>query len=91
MMRVNLIFEFVIIIEINMLEIYLNNKLRRENSFSMELTWFPNNFQKTTKTSLADDPSRLDGNNSRQIYLMEFVNMKPQLGMTFASYFYRES
>ena len=37
-MRVNLIFEFVMIIEINMLKIYLNNKLRRENSFSMELT-----------------------------------------------------
>ena len=90
-MRVNLIFEFVMIIEINMLEIYLNNKLRQENSFSMELTWFPSNFQKTTKTSLTDDPSRLDGNNSRQIYLMEFVNMEPLLGMTFASYFYGES
>jgi hypothetical protein len=91
MMRVNLIFEFVMIIEINMLEIYLNNKLRQENSFSMELTWFPSNFQKTTKTSLADNLSWLDGNYSRQIYPMEFVNMEPQLGMTSASYFYEES
>jgi hypothetical protein len=37
---VNLIFEFARINEINMLKFYLNNIPRRENSSSMELTWF---------------------------------------------------
>jgi len=77
------------IIEINMLKIYFNNKFKWENSFSIKFIPFPSNFQKTTKTSLADDSSRLGDNDSRQVSLMEFVNMEPQLSMIYASYFYR--
>ena len=47
----------------------------------MKLTQFSNNFQKTIKTSLINGPSRLGGNDSKQISLMKFVNMKPQLRM----------
>ena len=57
----------------------------------MKLTQFSNNFQKTIKTSLINGSSRLGGNDSRQISLMEFVNMEPQLGMISAKYFYGES
>jgi len=77
------------IIEINILKIYFNNKFKLENSFSIKFIRFPSNFQKTTKTSLADGLSRLGDNDSRQVSLMEFVNMEPQLGMIFALYFYR--
>jgi len=40
---VNLIFRFARINVINMLELYLNSRPRRENSFNMELTWVPSN------------------------------------------------
>jgi hypothetical protein len=41
--NVNSIFRFVRINMINMLELYLNSRPRRGNSFSMELTWVPGN------------------------------------------------
>jgi len=56
----------------------------------MELTLVPSNSQRTTQTSQAASPSRLDGNASRQISLQEIVNMKPQLSITSASYCYIE-
>jgi hypothetical protein len=40
---VNSMFEFARINEINMLKLYLNSRSRRENSSSMELTWFISN------------------------------------------------
>jgi hypothetical protein len=40
---VNSIFRFARINVINMLELYLNSRPRRGNSFNMELTWVPSN------------------------------------------------
>jgi hypothetical protein len=37
---VNLMFSFAMINGINMLELYLNSGPRRENSYSIKLTWF---------------------------------------------------
>jgi hypothetical protein len=79
----NSIFGFARINEINMLELYLNSKPKRENSFSIELTRVLNNSKRTTQTSQAAGPSRLGGNARRQILVHEIINIKPQLGMIF--------
>ena len=44
---VNSMFGFARINGINMLELYLNSRHRRESSSSMELTWFSNNSERT--------------------------------------------
>jgi len=88
---VNSMFGFARINEINMLKLYLNSRSRRENSSSIELTWFLSNSQRTTQTLRTNDPSRLYGNDNRQVSVLEIVNIEPQLGMTSASYCYGES
>jgi hypothetical protein len=57
----------------------------------MELTWFLNNSQRTTQASRTNDPSRLYGNDNRQVFVLEVVNMKPKLDMVSAPYCYGES
>jgi len=74
-----------------MLDLYLNNRHRRENSSSMELTWFSSNSQRTRQVSQIAGSSRLGGNVSRQVSLWEIINMEPLLGMTFAPYCYKGS
>jgi len=50
-----------------MLELYLNSRPRQQNSSSMDLTWVPSNYKRTTHTSQTIGPSRLGGNTSKQI------------------------
>jgi hypothetical protein len=64
---VNSMFGFVRNNEINMLDLYLNSRLKRENSYSMELTWILSNSHRFTQTSRTTSPSMLGGNASRQI------------------------
>jgi hypothetical protein len=65
--NVNSMFGFVRNNEINMLELYLNSRPKRENSYSMELTWILSNSHRFTQTSRTTSPSMLGGNASRQI------------------------
>jgi hypothetical protein len=60
-------FGFVRNNEINMLDLYLNSRPRRENSYSMELTWVLSNSHRFIQTSRTTSPSMLGGNASRQI------------------------
>lgn len=79
---VNSMFGFSRINEINMLELYLNSGLRRENSSSRKLARFPSSSHRSIQASRADDPSKLSDNHCRQVSVLEIVNMRPQLGMT---------
>jgi hypothetical protein len=60
-------FGFVRINGINMLKLYLNNRSRQRNSFSIEFTQVPSNSQTTIQASRSISPSRLGCNASRQI------------------------
>ena len=71
---VNLMFEFVNINEINMLQFYLSSKPKRGNS-TLLVT------QKTTHASRAIYPSRLGGNVRRQTLAQKIVSMEPWLDM----------
>ena len=63
----NSMFRFVGINEINILELYLNSRLRRGNSSNIELTWFSSNSHRITQASRAIGLSKLGDNVSRQI------------------------
>jgi hypothetical protein len=60
-------FGFVRINGINMLKLYLNNRSRQRNSFSIEFTQVPSNSQTTIQALRSISPSRLGCNASRQI------------------------
>ena len=87
----NSMFGFAKINKINMLWLYLNSKFKQKKSSSMKLTWFLSNSQRTTQTSRTNNPSRLYGNDNRQVFVLEIVNMKPKLDMASAPYCYGES
>jgi len=44
---VNSMFGFLRINEVNILGLYMNSRSRQENSYTMELTWFSSNSQRT--------------------------------------------
>jgi hypothetical protein len=79
---VNSMFRFARINEINMLELYLSSGPRRGHSSSRELAQFPSISHISIQASRAEDPSKLSDNHSRQVSVLEIVNMRPQLGMT---------
>lgn len=77
---VNSIFEFTNINRMNILELYLNTRLKRENFYSMEFTRVP------SYTCL----SSLSGNARNQILAQEIINMEARFGMTQNLYCYKK-
>jgi hypothetical protein len=51
----------------------------------------PNNTQRTTQVSYVADPFGLGGNARKQMSIQEIIDIKAQLGMSFALYCYKES
>jgi hypothetical protein len=51
----------------------------------------PNNTQRTTQVSYIADPFGLGGNARKQMSIQEIIDIKAQLGMSFALYCYKES
>jgi hypothetical protein len=70
---VNSMFGFARINKINMPELYLNSRHRRRNSFSIELTRFSINFQRTTHASQTVGLSKLGDNANWQVLMQEIV------------------
>jgi hypothetical protein len=79
---VNLIFEVANNNGLYILELYLKNKSRQGNSYSVEFSWVPSYSQRTIQASHIVSPSSL-GSNTRNLMLsQEIVDMYVLLGMS---------
>lgn len=87
---VNSIFEFTNINRMNILELYLNTRLKRENFYSMEFTRVPSYTHKVTHASQTTCLSSLSGNARNQILAQEIINMEARFGMTQNLYCYKK-
>jgi hypothetical protein len=79
---VNLIFEVANNNELYILELYLKNKSRQGNSYSIEFSWVPSYSQMTIQASHIVSTSSLDSNTRNLMLSQETVDMDVRLGMS---------